>query len=226
MTSGDRPPGEQVFVCSITGFAGTFPLILLAAGCAALPPPKPVAANDPAVAVIERGWHTDIGLPADRLSGPLAQLAATSPGARYLVFGFGDRDFYMEREVTVGSTLTALFPGPGVVLVTGLRATPEAAFGAEHVVELKLRRADFDHVADFVWQTLETGDGAHRLADGPYPGSSFYASDRIYDGLDNCNGWTAVALQRGALPVDPDWVLFAGQVMNQARRAAAERAPK
>jgi uncharacterized protein (TIGR02117 family) len=192
-------------------------------GCVVSPPPAPPAADDATIAIIERGWHTDIGLPADRISGPLAALAQGSPGARFLVFGFGDRAFYMSREETIGQTLAALFPDPGVVLATGLRGTPAEAFGADNVVMLRLPRPAFDRVAGFVWQTLDAdNDGtARRLADGPYPGSAFYASGRVYDAFDNCNGWTALALRQGGLPVDADLVLFSGQIMGQARRIAA-----
>jgi hypothetical protein len=195
----------------------------LLAGCAALPPVPAPAPGDAVVAVIERGWHTDIGLPADRIGGRLAPLAEAWKGAGYLVFGFGDREYYMAREVTFGQTIEALFPGPGVILVTGLGTSPEAAFGTGNVVMLHVPQAGFDRIADFVAQALdERGDGTIRLlGDGPYPGSLFYASGDIYDAFDNCNGWTARALRRGGLPVDPDPVLFSDQVMDQARTIAA-----
>jgi hypothetical protein len=194
----------------------------LTAGCTTPPPvAMPAATDDQTITIIERGWHTDIGLRADRITGPLATLVQASPGARFLVFGFGDRAYYMSREEDLEQTLAALFPGPGVVLITGLRAPPADAFGAGNVVTLHLPRRSFDRVADFVWQTLEAERGtAHRLADGPYPGSAFYESRRTYDAFDNCNGWTALALSRGDLPVHADLVLFAGQVMDQARRIA------
>jgi hypothetical protein len=201
-------------------------ILLLAgtlAGCASAPPASvaPASADAVTIAVVDRGWHTDIALPADQISGPLAVLARSSPGARYLVFGFGDRAYFMTREETVGQTLTALFPGPGVILLTGLRATPVEAFGAGNVVMLRLPRPAFDHVAEFVWMTLAIpGGAAQRLADGPYAGSAFYASGTTYDALDNCNAWTVRALHHGQLPVDTALVLFAEQVMGQARRLA------
>jgi hypothetical protein len=60
-----------------------------------------------------------------------------------------------------------------------------------------------------------------RIADGPYPGSLFYASSGTYSGFYTCNTWTADALRVGGLPVSSDGVLFAGQVMDRARRAAS-----
>jgi len=178
-----------------------------------------------AVTVIERGWHTDIALPAAAFSGPLAALAREFPGERFLVFGFGDRVYYMAPDAPLPGMMAALFPGPGVILVTALRATPAEAFGADNIVILTLSQAQSAALVAFVQRELATGtDGAmRRLGDGPYPGSAFYATDDSYNAVDNCNHWTATALRGGGLPVDPNGVIFAGQVMDLARRLAPGR---
>jgi hypothetical protein len=68
-----------------------------------------------------------------------------------------------------------------------------------------------------------TPDGsAMWLADGPDPDSAFYASTEAYDALHTCNTWTAGLLREAGLPVDPH-VLFAGQIMRQARAIAANQ---
>jgi hypothetical protein len=54
------------------------------------------------------------------------------------------------------------------------------------------------------------------LAEGPYPGSVFYAARDTYDGFYTCNTWTATVLRDGGLAM-PINVLFAGQVMGPAR---------
>lgn len=72
-----------------------------------------------------------VGLPVDQLPAPLARLALDYPGAQILVFGFGDRAFYMAREENLGQALAALFPGPGVILLTALRVSAPDAFGAD-----------------------------------------------------------------------------------------------
>ncbi len=175
------------------------------------------------VTVIDRGWHTDIALPAEALSGPTAGLLEAFPGVRFLVFGFGDRAYYMAHGEPFFGMLAALFPGPGVILVTALRAPPADAFGADHVVTLRLSPAQLGAMAAFVSHALELRpDGSiARLGDGPYPGSAFYATGDRYDVLDDCNRWTLAALRSGGLPADPDGVIFAGEVMEQARRIAA-----
>jgi uncharacterized protein (TIGR02117 family) len=211
---------RRVFTMLIAGM-----LASIACGCG--PSPAYVVGaekpGDATVFVIARGWHTDIGLPVEQIPLPLAVVAQDFPGARFLVFGFGERAYYMSHEETLGQTLSALFPSLSVVLITGLRAPPSDAFGAGNTVALRPPQGDAGRAASFIWHTLEKQhDGAlRRLADGPYPGSIFYASSKTYDAFYNCNTWTARALRSAGLPINPRGVLFVGQVMGQARRISA-----
>lgn len=203
--------------------------VLALSGCSATParleagPAAAAAAGGASIAVIDRGWHTDIALPADDLSGPVAMVVQDFPGARFLEFGFGDRAFYMSRAESVLQTVRAMFPGPGVILVTGLDAPPEAAYGAGRVVRLRVSCRDLVAIAGFLRRALatRTADRPQAIGAGPYPGSAFYASDETYDLFHDCNRWTLAALRSGGLPADPDGVILAGAVMAQAQRIAA-----
>ena len=100
--------------------------------------------------------------------------------------------------------LTAMFPSESAILMTALSASPTEAFADQHVVELHLPQDAVDRIADRIWQVLEKGpDGsAVRLADGPYPGSVFFASTETYDLFNTCNTWTAAVLHDAGLPID------------------------
>jgi uncharacterized protein (TIGR02117 family) len=200
-------------------------LALAGAGCARsrhsveMPP----ATTAGVVHVVFRGWHTDIGLPIDEVGGQAGTgLQRDFPGARYLVFGFGERAFYLNARPAFGDMLLALLPGPGAVLVTALNTTPDEAFGSDNVVELRLTQAGMDGTTRFVSASLDSdGTGQpRRIADGPYPGSLFYATSLKYHAFYTCNAWTAEALARGGLPIIPTGTLFAGQIMEEARRLA------
>jgi len=200
-------------------------MLLALAGCAA-PPPRITAGEGPGLAevhLIARDWHTDIGLPVDALEPPLATLAAGWPGARYLVFGFGERAYLLSRNRSLADMLMALLPGPGAMLVTGLSVRPAEAFGAANVVVLTVSRAGLGRLQRFLWDSFEreAGGRVRRLADGPYPGSIFFASAATYSAAYTCNTWTADALAQAGLPVTATGVAFAGQVMEQGRRAAS-----
>jgi uncharacterized protein (TIGR02117 family) len=198
---------------------------LLLSGCSTtVPTDEPP--GDAIVYVIQRGWHTDIGLPADEVAGPLASLERGFPGVRFLTFGFGERQFLLTRQRTVALMLSALLPSRSALLMTALSATPEAAFGPENVVAMRVSRAGLDRIEAGLWQELEQSAPGEPevLGDGPYPGSIFYAGRDTYDGFYTCNTWTARILSTGGLPMQTAGTLFAGQVMDSARRIAAQQA--
>lgn len=199
---------------------------LALAGCSALPPPDP-APRIGEVAVIDRGWHTDIALPihAAPLHPWLAGLAAGFPGMQTMVLGFGDRSWLLDRDRSPLALLRALLPGPGAILLTALSAPPETAFGPEHVVRLPLTAGQMNRLQEFLAGSLDPhwrlpNGRWEALANGPYPGSVFQASSIIYSAGYTCNTWTAQALAAAGLPVDATGVLFAEQAMAWVRQAA------
>jgi len=197
-------------------------LLLLLTTCAG--PPLPPPGNTATVIVVDRGWHTEIALPADALDHRFDALRARFPGARSFTFGFGERLYVQKRDRTMFDALRALLPSDGMVLVTALNTTPLAAFGPDDVVPLAVSAAGFDGVVDFISHSIsDTAAGAPDfVGEGPYPGSAFYASTRTYYGLFTCNTWTAEALRAAGIPVTSTAALFASQVMGQVRWRAVQ----
>jgi Protein of unknown function (DUF2459) len=174
--------------------------------------------------VIKRSWHTDIGFNAADLHAPLASLRPALPEARYLLFGFGDKHYLMNHGDSIGGLVGAVWPGEGLVLMTGLEATPEEAFGAAGAIRLKLSATQARKLEGFVWNTLATPNGvASVLAPGPYSGSLYYESATRYSGLHTCNTWTAEGLRTAGLPVRSFGVEFSGQVWRQVRRVKRQQ---
>jgi len=203
-------------------------LCLALASCAPPLPPAPPAEltagpKTETIYLIERGWHTDIGLQAVQAGDTLGELRTTFPGVHTLVIGLGERAYLLHREHDLGDILAALAPGPGALLVTALRDTPQTAFPADDVVVLQVSARGLARLIDFMTGSFERPpDGAlHAIADGPYPGSLFYASARTYSAGYTCNTWTAEALQTAGLPIRVAGVVFADEVTDQARRIAA-----
>src|SRR5438046_1714815 len=82
-----------------------------------------------AITVLRGGWHTELVLPVSFIESPLAALTPDFLGARYLVFGWGARDYYMAQNPGIAEATRALSPGPAVMLVMGLPSAPsENAF--------------------------------------------------------------------------------------------------
>jgi uncharacterized protein (TIGR02117 family) len=198
------------------------------AGCAADPPmPAAVAigASDPQdtlVAIVQRDWHTDVCLRTQDANAWVLTLARGFDGARFLCFGFGERQYVVERKHDLFTMVGALLPSQAAILMTVLRATPETAFGEENVVEAPIGDVGLDGLQRYLQASIETdGAGAPlRLADGPYPGSLYFAATGTYDMLHTCNTWTARALRSAGLTGVQDR-LFAGSLMREVRDAVA-----
>lgn len=173
--------------------------------------------------VIASGWHTEIGLAAGTLSGPIAKLRSEFPHSQYFVFGWGERDYYMAPNPGFGDLVGAVMPAPAAMLVIPIDHAPPEFFTAESsVFAIPAAQEGLDRLSRFLWDYLDTGskDEPRRIGDGPYPQSAFYASNGTYSLGNTCNTWTAAALHVAGLPVSSAGVLFASQVVAQARGLA------
>jgi hypothetical protein len=200
--------------------------LLCLAACSAAPvetpapAPRYAASGEASLYVLRRGRHTDLVIPAMRLAGPLSALEAEFPGARYYVFGFGDRQYVLATHQNLLHSLLAPLPGAGLVLVTGLQDAPENVYGADHLAPLKVEPQQLEAVEGFIWDSLrqEPPGTVRPYMPGKLPGNVYYASSHTYWGFYTCNTWTAAALRSGGYPVRSAGVLFAGQVWDQVRR--------
>ena len=181
------------------------------------PAAAPAASQSADLYVLRRGKHTDLALPVAQVHGPLAALEQEFPGANYLVFGFGDRQYMLASHKNFFHALLAPFPGAGIMLVSGIGGTPEQVYGADHLAALRLSPAPIDAVESFIWQSFQPdASGVVRpYLPGKYTGNTYYASSKTYDGFYTCNTWTAEGLQAGGLPTHSSGVLFAEQVWDQ-----------
>ena len=182
------------------------------AGCA-LPPPAPCAMPlaGPATWVVDQGWHTEIALRTVDLAGPLARFSTIFPGAETLAFGFGKRSYVLAEAGAFTELLLGPLPGPGVIQVRGLRVPPGEAWPGR-AVAMPLGETGLSALRAFLWDSIVPQAEALALH-----GSLFLAASHDYTLGFTCNTWTATALQRAGLPVEPVGVVLAGAVLAQLR---------
>ena len=151
------------------------------------------------------------------ISGPLAALKVAFPTARHLVFGWGARDYYMAQNPGIADLLRAAVPGPAVMLVIPLQASPEAVFGASTAFSIPAPQEGIQRLSQFLWDYLAADEqgSPRRVGIGPYQQSVFYASAGTYNLGHICNTWTAEALGVAGFPETASGVVFAGQVLDQ-----------
>ena len=196
-------------------------LLYVLAGCSAATPIEPhgeAVSRTEVLYVISGGWHTEIGLPVAALGGSVAALSPEFAGARFLVFGWGARDYYMARNPGIGEVLRAIVPGPAVMLVIPLDVAPEAFFGASNVVAVRVAPDGIERLSRLLWDYLtpgKEGSSPRQIGAGPYPQSVFYAAAGTYHLSHTCNTWTAEALRIAGVPVSSTGVVFAAQLLDQ-----------
>jgi uncharacterized protein (TIGR02117 family) len=163
--------------------------------------------------LIAAGWHTEIALPIHAIHGPLRAVTPDFPSSQYLSFGWGERKYYMAPAPTFDDAMSALFPGPAVLLVTPLYRPPKDSRASAQVFEVGLSTAGLDRLSNYIWAAFEkSGDGAtRRLGAGPELGSVFYGATGSYSATYTCNTWTAEGLRVGGIPVTPAGVVFAAK---------------
>jgi hypothetical protein len=205
----------------VTGFAAWLGL----AGCAPLPPTAGARGDgDRAVTlfVVRNSWHIEVGFATADLGPPLAPVSAQFPGARYLLFGFGDRHYFLAKNRNSPVLLGALWPGPALVLVTALAGRPAEAYRPEEVAELRVSAEQARAIQSFIRGSLSD---VSPNAKGPYEGSLYYAAGQRYSAFHTCNTWAAEALRAGDLPIRVGGVIFAGQLWSQVHKLAQPRVP-
>lgn len=174
--------------------------------------------------VASNGWHSAIVVPRAVLPAGAIPEAADFPDAAYLSLGWGDAEYFPEREPTAGMTLrAALQPTPAVIHMAGLASHPQDVFPANEVVELKTTTQGFEALIAFLDATFDR-DGAERIQSselGLYRFSLFYPAKGEFHLFNTCNTWTARGLEAGGWPIRVTGTVTAEELMTQVRPLAA-----
>lgn len=187
----------------------------------ALHPPD--VAHDPGeprvqIWVLDSGWHTGLILSRVELGPTLTRLLQPAPDAHYLMFGWGNRKFYMAPSPTLGMDIEALFPSKSTVLIESCENPPRKCYtSAVRFHSETVSAAGLANLDKYLVQSLQTSarDELQALGPGPDAGSEFYASGLAYDALHTCNTWTAEALYAAGVPINYHGVIFADQLWRQ-----------
>jgi hypothetical protein len=183
------------------------------------------------VQVLDNGFHTDLAVPREALvrrGGPLARAVAGLAPGDWILIGWGDARFYVDRSPIADrlpdGARAFLRPGnPSVVMLDPVTADPRLSY-SEDSAALTLTQAQFDRLAARVEASLDLSDGAPRIATArPDDDARFFASRETFSILHLCNHWTAAVLNAGGVPVRPVQSITSAEVMRSVRAAERER---
>ncbi|ODT05474.1 MAG: urease-associated protein [Mesorhizobium sp. SCN 65-20] len=176
--------------------------------------PRPLIGRSPAAAaerhllVLTNPIHTDIAVPIDEAVlqrfGFLEDsgVPAYALGARYLVFGWGSRAFYLETP-----TWADLKPGPLLKALTLDRSAlhvdvmGEIAMPHPAVARFEVGEAEFEAMLEFITASFQRDGSAIKLIKDAGYGQTdaFFEANGYFNALAGCNTWAAAALRKAGL---------------------------
>jgi uncharacterized protein (TIGR02117 family) len=172
------------------------------------------------VFVVHDNWHSAIVVRTADLSAEILPEIKDFPGADYLEFSWGDRDYFPHPAPGVGLTLKAAFWSSGSILhVVGVRGSPADSYPNAEIITIALPAARFNRLMRFVSGTFSRfhPDTAGEALPGLSPNARFYLAQGNFSIFRTCNTWVAEALQAAELPITPTWVITAASLGRHAR---------
>ncbi len=176
--------------------------------------PRPLFGEEPSenpahqILVLSNPIHTDIALPlTDDLRARFAFLAESglpldAPGARYLVFGWGGRSFYIETP-----TWSELKPGPLFKGLTSDASAMHVALVGEldladpAIAAYTITDANRENLLAHIRSSFaeQSGKPVEIAGAGYGEFDRFYEAKGTFTALLGCNTWTAAGLRAAGL---------------------------
>lgn len=174
--------------------------------------------------------HTNFVVPIQsdefdwRLHLPMTQVGKEQRhDYQYLVFGWGDRDFYLNTPTLADVRLPRIFQAfwgskASVLHVQAWRSLPDPATTSIHC--LKLTPTHYLQLMNFLDRSFQRDQQGNKIfvSDGHRPYSSFFAAKGRYSLFRTCNVWTAEGL-RSAEVNTPVWAGLAPAVLHHLQRS-------
>jgi uncharacterized protein (TIGR02117 family) len=171
--------------------------------------PRADTARTRDIIVLSNPIHTDIAIPLNdetrrRFSFlETVGLPLAHPDARWVIFGWGGRAFYLETPTWADLKPMPVFKALTVdsavmrVGIVGEIASPDPS-----AVRLKVSDAGLDQLLTFVAESFVTdGNGSQKLIQhaGYGVNDRFFEAKGYFNALFGCNTWTARALREAGL---------------------------
>lgn len=195
-------------------FRSTAFLILLVAFGTLVPRPfwnvhqSPPSRGTHRILILSNPIHTDIAIAVDAPALERfrfladAGLPIDSPGARYLIFGWGGRSFYLEtptwNDLKAVPVLKALTLDTSVMRVD---VAADIAVPQPDVTSISMGDTQYAALLEFIDNSFQREDGKPR----PIAGYAYGTCDRFFEAKGHfnafagCNTWTAEGLRHAGI---------------------------
>jgi uncharacterized protein (TIGR02117 family) len=170
--------------------------------------------------IVSNGYHSGLLLPVSAAGEDLSlmvrptDLADPRAAGNYLLFGWGDRDFYLNTPSLADvrpSTAVSALVGSGRTLVHVDHLT-----SPDELVDprpIRLTPAAYVRLTRFIRASIQRGSDGHPVAIAGYDATDiFYEAMGHYSALTTCNVWTSDALAAAGVRTGM-WTPFSAGLM-------------
>jgi uncharacterized protein (TIGR02117 family) len=180
----------------------------------------PAAVGQEKIYIVSHGWHTGFVVPAKRIQNQLPKLRKRFGDIPYIEFGWGDKDFYRAKDITIGLTLKAiLWPTESVIHAVAVPEKVDKFFANSIVETLCLSGREYSSLLRFISESFYKDEYGRilELEDGIYGNSQFYKGSGNFYLMNTCNKWTAKGLKSAGIDISPTFKLTADSIMDYVK---------
>ena len=172
------------------------------------------SAQTSSIYVASHGWHAGIIVDARLVKATMTDLKKEFGNARFIEFGWGDKDFYQAKHFSIGITIKALlYPTASVLHVVGIPIDPEKYFYSSQIEAVPVTSAGLAKMLNFINRAFMRD----KRGDIMQLGKGFYRAFGKYHAFNTCNTWIIEALNQAGLPRRAMPTLTAAGVIEQVR---------
>lgn len=181
---------------------------------------EPAPSGARSVFVVARGYHTGLAVRSSDVPPGSLPLPDDLRTADFIELGWGARDYYPVDDPGILQAVRVLLTPSASTIEVDPRASPLArSLSGSEVVELRVSGDDFSRLLAFLRRsyTLDREGRPIPVPAGALQQGRFYESPRTFHMFENCNVWTARALESAGIPINPATTLTAARLLRQVR---------
>ena len=160
-------------------------------------PPKTDCLAENEIYITTNGVHLDIVLPVENVKPELLNNLEILPGTKYVSFGWGDREFYINtpqwKDLTFKTAFKALFLKSETAMHVTCYSTSYSSW-----IKIKICTSQLDLLNSYIEKSFsknENGSFKKIAVPGYYNSDFFYEATGSFSLFNTCNVWVNKALK-------------------------------
>ena len=157
--------------------------------------------NDTSIYLSTNGVHLDIIIPKEKLSDKLLFGVKSNSSDKYLAFGWGDENFYVNtptwNDLTLSNAVSAMFLKSSTLMhVTKFKVQ------GNNWVEIKISEFELKKLNTFLQNSFKTNDVGRKIMlenKGYSSKDDFYKANGSYSCFNTCNSWVNMGFKQSGL---------------------------